>query len=124
MEKKPLPDGVTTYHADAKDIASYGDASTALSAQTIPIMVDSRSHIPVYLLPPSMVLAIICTKMRLSIAPMSLKPTCRLMLHRGKRDLKISAPDMSKVSAPKVGKAVHAISCRATPMRHALKRCT
>lgn len=41
MEKKPLPDGVTTYPADAKDIASYGDASKALSAQTIPIMVDS-----------------------------------------------------------------------------------
>ncbi|WAH64139.1 phospholipase effector Tle1 domain-containing protein [Xanthomonas hortorum] len=40
MEKKPLPDGVTTYPADAKDLASYVDASNALSAQTTPVMVD------------------------------------------------------------------------------------
>lgn len=29
MEKKQLPDGVTTYLADTKDIASYADASEA-----------------------------------------------------------------------------------------------
>ncbi|UUF00335.1 DUF2235 domain-containing protein [Xanthomonas hortorum pv. pelargonii] len=40
MEKKQLPDGVTTYPADKKDVASYADASKALSAQATPIMVD------------------------------------------------------------------------------------
>ncbi|CAD7728703.1 hypothetical protein LMG31884_42580 [Xanthomonas hydrangeae] len=41
MEKKPLPDGVTTYPADAKDLASYNNATQALSAQEVPILVDS-----------------------------------------------------------------------------------